>query len=123
MIEQCMRIARYAPKGFLLISGDDMLTVPLYSIGGQGVISVLANAFPVVFRKMREHAVAGNFAKASHEQFRLLNINGPMYEEGNPVGIKYLLEQMGIIGSAVRLPMAPASKALRAKIDRAYQEL
>lgn len=123
MIEQCMRIARYAPKGFLLISGDDMLTVPLYSIGGQGVISVLANAFPATFRKMKEYAFAGNFAKASQEQFRLLNINGPMYEEGNPVGIKYLLSQMGIIGAAVRLPMAPASKALRAKIDQAYQEL
>jgi 4-hydroxy-tetrahydrodipicolinate synthase len=123
MIEQCMRIARYAPKGFLLISGDDMLTVPLYSIGGQGVISVLANALPTTFRKMKEYATAGNFAKASQEQFRLLNINGPMYEEGNPVGIKYLLSQMGVIGAAVRLPMAPASKALRAKIDKAYQEL
>jgi 4-hydroxy-tetrahydrodipicolinate synthase len=123
MIEQCMRIARYAPKGFLLISGDDMLTVPLYSIGGQGVISVLANALPTTFRKMKEYATAGNFAKASQEQFRLLNINGPMYEEGNPVGIKYLLSQMGVIGAAVRLPMAPASRALRAKIDKAYQEL
>jgi 4-hydroxy-tetrahydrodipicolinate synthase len=123
MIEQCMRIARYAPKGFLLISGDDMLTVPLYSIGGQGVISVLANALPTTFRKMKEYATAGNFAKASQEQFRLLNINGPMYEEGNPVGIKYLLSQIGVIGAAVRLPMAPASRALRAKIDKAYQEL
>lgn len=116
-LEQCMKIARYAPKNFMLISGDDMLTVPIYSIGGRGVISVLANAFPVPFRKMKEHAFAGNYAKASQEQFRLLEINGPMYEEGNPVGVKYLLSTLGICGEAVRQPLLAASVSLKGKID------
>jgi 4-hydroxy-tetrahydrodipicolinate synthase len=117
-MEQCMRIAKYAPKNFMLISGDDMLTVPLYSIGAKGVISVLANAFPVTFRKIKEYAFAGNFVKASQEQFRLLEINGPMYEEGNPVGVKYLLSTLGVCSENVRQPLLPASKALRAKIDQ-----
>jgi 4-hydroxy-tetrahydrodipicolinate synthase len=117
-MEQCMKIARYAPKNFMLISGDDMLTVPLYSIGARGVISVLANAYPLVFRKMKDYAFAGNFTKASQEQFRLLEINGPMYEEGNPVGIKYVLSTMGICGAAVRQPLLPPSTNLRNKIEQ-----
>jgi 4-hydroxy-tetrahydrodipicolinate synthase len=116
-LEQCMKIARYAPKNFMLISGDDMLTVPFYSIGGKGVISVLANAFPLVFRKMKDYAFAGNFAKASQEQFKLLEINGPMYEEGNPVGVKYLLSTMGVCSGAVRQPLLAASTSLKSKID------
>jgi 4-hydroxy-tetrahydrodipicolinate synthase len=116
-LEQCMKISKEKPKDFLLISGDDMLTVPLYSIGAVGVISVLANAFPVVFRKMKEYAMAGNFAKASAEQFRILGINGLMYEEGNPVGVKELMAQLGLCTNEVRPPHAAASVSLRAKIQ------
>jgi 4-hydroxy-tetrahydrodipicolinate synthase len=122
-IEQCMKIARDAPKGFLLISGDDMLTVPLYAMGGAGVISVLANAFPGIFQKIKQLAVTGDFIKASREQFKLLDINGPMYEEGNPVGVKYLLSEMGLCGSFVRLPHAPASFALQKKIKNLYEAM
>ena len=115
-LEQCMRIAQQKPTDFMLISGDDLLTVPMYSIGGVGVISVLANAFPVIFKTMRDHVLAGDYAKASAEQFKLLDINGPMYEEGNPVGVKEVMAQMGICTNAVRLPMVPASTALKTKI-------
>ena len=117
-LEQCMKIARYAPKNFMLISGDDMLTVPLYSIGARGVISVLANAYPLVFRKMKEYALAGKFTQASQEQFKLVEINGPMYEEGNPVGVKYLLSTMGICGEAVRQPLLPPSANLKNRIEQ-----
>jgi 4-hydroxy-tetrahydrodipicolinate synthase len=116
-LEQCIRIAKYAPKDFLLISGDDMLTVPVYAIGGKGVISVLANPFPIIFRKMKEHAFAGNIGKAAQEQYKIADINGPMYEEGNPVGAKYVLSKLGIGGLEVRLPLVAASKALQKKID------
>lgn len=118
-LEQCMRIAQEKPKDFLLISGDDMLTVPLYAIGGVGVISVLANAFPAVFKKMKEFSFAGNYPKAAAEQFKLLEINGPMYEEGNPVGIKHILSLMGICNNQVRLPLVRASKGLQSKIEKA----
>jgi 4-hydroxy-tetrahydrodipicolinate synthase len=115
-LEQCMRISKYMPKDFLLISGDDMQTVALYAIGGKGVISVLANVFPQVFKKIKEYSSAKQYDKASQQLFKLLEINGPMYEEGNPVGVKTLLEEMGISGSYVRLPLAQASPALKAKI-------
>lgn len=115
-IEQCMKIAKAMPKDFLLISGDDLLTVPLYSIGAKGVISVLANAYPVVFQKMKEFSFAGDFAKASKEQFKILEVNGPMYEEGNPVGVKQLMSDMGLCGNHVRLPLIEASEGLKKKI-------
>ncbi len=117
-IEQCMKIAKAMPKDFLLISGDDLLTVPLYSIGAKGVISVLANAYPVVFQKMKEFSFAGDFGKASREQFKILEINGPMYEEGNPVGVKQVMADMGLCSNNVRLPLVPASETLKAKIKK-----
>lgn len=116
-MEQCMKIAMDKPKEFMLISGDDLLTVPLYSIGAVGVISVLANAYPVVFKKMKEYSFAGDFTKAQKELFKLVDINGPMYEEGNPVGVKYLLSLMGVCSPDVRLPLMPASSALQKKIS------
>lgn len=115
-LEQCMRIARDKPRDFLLISGDDLMTVAMYALGAKGVISVLANAFPVVFRKIKDYAFEGNFSRASQEAFRLLELNPLMYEESNPVGLKAVLENMGICGSEVRLPLAKASPALRRKI-------
>src|SRR5258706_8317335 len=115
-LEQCMRIAQQKPTDFMLISGDDLSTVSMYAIGGVGVISVLANAYPVIFKAIKEHVLAGDFAKASAEQFKLLDINGPMYEEGNPVGVKEGMAQMGICTNVVRLPMVPASTALKTKI-------
>ena len=111
-----MKISKYMPKDFLLLSGDDMQTVAMYSVGAKGVISVLANAFPIVFRKMKEYAFAGDYSKASQQLFKLLEINGPMYMEGNPVGIKYALEVLGICQAYVRLPLAEASAELQARI-------
>jgi len=122
-LEQCMKIVKEKPKDFMLISGDDLLTLPVYTIGGVGVISVLANALPKVFLKIKEHTLTGNLAKAQAEQFKILDINGPMYEEGNPVGIKYLLSLMGICQAFVRLPLVVASASLQKKIAGIYQKL
>lgn len=122
-LEQCAKIARDKPADFLLISGDDMLTLPIYSIGGMGVISVLANAYPVIFKKMKEHAFDGNYKKAQAELFKLVDINGLMYEEGNPVGVKYVLKLAGICEPFVRLPMVPPSTALSNKIEACFQAI
>ncbi len=115
-LEQCMAIARDKPADFLLISGDDLLTVPMYAVGAVGVISVLANAYPTTFRKMTTAAAQSHFAKATKAAFSLLDINGPMYEEGNPVGIKVLLAELGICQPHVRLPLTVATPGLRGKI-------
>jgi 4-hydroxy-tetrahydrodipicolinate synthase len=122
-LEQCMRIMRDKPKDFMLLSGDDMMTATIYAMGGKGVISVLANAYPRVFQRVKANADAGNMVKASQELTRLLEINGPMYEEGNPVGVKYLLSRMGVCGPAVRLPLAPPSEALKTKIDKLFEAI
>jgi 4-hydroxy-tetrahydrodipicolinate synthase len=122
-LEQCMKIVRDAPKDFLLVSGDDMLAVALYALGSRGVISVLANAFPGIFRKMKDHALGGNYPKASAELYKLLDINPAMYEEANPVGVKYLMSVMGLCQPFVRLPLVPASAGLKKRIEKLYVEI
>ena len=117
-LEQCMQIAAAMPKDFLLLSGDDMLTRPIMSIGGSGVISVMANAYPERF-KLLTH---GSEEDALKTVFSLLEMNSLMYLEGNPVGIKNLLFHQGILKTdQVRLPMLKASAALSSKIKAAYQ--
>ena len=119
-LEQCMKIAKHMPKDFLLLSGDDMWTAALYGMGGQGVISVLANAFPIAFKKIKESVLGGKHVAAYRELSNMLEINAPMYEEGNPVGVKYLLSLMNLCGPYVRLPLVKASKGLQTKIDGLY---
>lgn len=120
---QCAEIARHKPKDFLLISGDDMLTVPIASIGGAGVISVLANVLPELFQKMVDSALEGDFASAQQALFALLEINPYIYQEGNPAGVKQALCCLGICGSEVRLPLVAASPALCESIERALRKV
>lgn len=112
IIEQCMEIARDKPDDFLLISGDDVQGVPIISIGGVGVMSVVANAFPARFCGVIEAALQGDFKFASRELSHFLRIDPLLYEEGNPVGIKNILEIMGLIEGHVRLPLMKASESL-----------
>jgi len=122
-LEQCLKIAKEKPEGFMLISGDDLLTLPIYAIGGVGVISVLANALPKVFLKVKEHYQTGKLASAQTEHFKLVDINAPMYEEGNPVGVKYLMSLQGICAPFVRLPLVEASVELKKKIITLFKKL
>lgn len=114
---QCMRIAKDKPADFLLISGDDLLTVPMIAIGAEGVISVLANAFPP-FSEMVRLALAGNYAEASKILYTFLNINDLMYVESNPVGVKQALKLMGVCENEVRMPLMPATEELQNKLAK-----
>ena len=116
IIEQCMEIAYHKSDDFLLISGDDVQAVPIISIGGIGVMSVIANAFPQQFTTMIHHALAGDFKLASKELGKFLTIDPFLYEEGNPVGVKKLLENQGLFGAQVRMPLASASPELGKKL-------
>lgn len=115
-LEQCIAIASAKPAGFLLISGDDMMTTALISFGGAGIISVLANAFPRRFSDMTRAALNGDFAGASQLLFGFAGLNPLMYEESNPVGVKAALAAQGLCSDAVRLPLMEASKTLTGRI-------
>jgi 4-hydroxy-tetrahydrodipicolinate synthase len=116
IIEQCMEIAYHKPTDFLLISGDDVQAIPIISIGGVGVMSVIANAFPHQFTSMIHLALAGDFKAASKELGKFLTIDPYLYEEGNPVGVKKLLENQGLFSAQVRMPLASASQELGKKL-------
>jgi len=122
-LEQAIKIISEAPKKFKVISGEDMLTIPMMAVGASGVISVLANAFPGIFKKMTDAALTGDYKTAARLQNSLVRINPLMYEEGNPGGIKEVLELMGIIKNHLRLPLVPVSDSLRSKISNALQEI
>ena len=116
IIEQCMEIVYHKSDDFLLISGDDVQAVPIISIGGVGVMSVIANAFPRQFTTMIHHALAGDYRSAQKELGKFLTIDPYLYEEGNPVGVKKLLENQGLFGAQVRMPLASASAELGKKL-------
>ena len=116
IIEQCMEIAYHKPSDFLLISGDDVQAIPIISIGGVGVMSVIANAFPQQFTAMIHQALEGDFKAASKVLGKFLTIDPFLYEEGNPVGVKKLLENQGLFSAQVRMPLASASAELGIKL-------
>lgn len=114
-LSQCMRIAAYKPRDFLLISGDDILTPAIIANGGVGLVSVLANAFPQM-GDMTRAALSQDYQKARDLLFPLLAINPLLYKESNPVGIKQALKEMGICEAYVRLPLLSPSEKLQSKI-------
>ncbi|GAA4358551.1 4-hydroxy-tetrahydrodipicolinate synthase [Hymenobacter saemangeumensis] len=117
-MEQCFNIAANKPEHFMLISGDDMLTTSLIACGAEGVISVLANAFPKRFAEMTRLALAGDFAASRQLLFDFLPLNPLMYEESNPVGVKAALAVLGVCDAAVRLPLLEATGGLKQRIQK-----
>jgi 4-hydroxy-tetrahydrodipicolinate synthase len=118
-MEQCMEILNGKPDDFIFISGDDLLSCSLISLGAVGVISVLANTFPSLFSELIHSALNNDFATARKAAFKLLEINPLMYKEGNPVGVKQALKELGICGNEVRLPLVKASDNLTKAIQNA----
>ena len=116
IIEQIMEINKDKPDDFLLISGDDVQAVPIIACGGVGIISVVANAIPSKFTEMIHAALDGDFLKARTILGDFLAIDPLLYEEGNPVGVKKILEIKEICGSDVRLPLVKASDELAEKM-------
>ena len=104
-LEQIMAIISSKPENFLVISGDDALTLPHISVGGDGVISVVANAFPKRFSFMVQEALNSNLDTARKKHYELLEIIHYLFIDGNPAGIKYLLKLINICSDTVRLPL------------------
>ncbi len=116
-VAQCMEIAAQKPTDFQLISGDDMLTLPIVSVGGVGVISVIANALPEMFYKSVHAALAYRFQEAQALYYPLLKATQLLFEEGNPAGVKAICQLKGLCHDALRLPLLGISDALHEKIE------
>ena len=116
---QAMEITNRTANEFILVSGDDMFTVPLFSVGCQGLISVLGNAYPKIYKNQVEGCKSGNYKLASDLAKSTLRINELMYREGNPVGVKQLMAHLGLCEPYVRLPLAKASDKLAREIEQA----
>ena len=121
-LEQMEEIKALTPSEFLLISGDDGLTVEVIKRGGVGVISVLANAYPKETAEFVRLALEGNTAEAEAKLQALYAIVSALFEEGNPVGIKTALYTKGICTNTMRLPLVSGSEALQTKMKKLIEE-
>lgn len=122
-MEQIMEIIRLRKPRFGVLSGDDAITMPLISAGADGVISVVANAFPEKFSKMVHASLSGDLITARKEHYDLLPITKMFFEEGNPGGVKVALTARGIMNEYMRLPLYPVSENLRARIIKETKEI
>lgn len=122
-LAQCMEIIKKKPKDFLVISGDDLLTLPLISVGGNGVISVVANAFPKQFSEMVNMALKGNYQKAKDIHYKFVDIINSLFADGNPSGIKAALDVLGLCSNSLRLPLVKVNKSVYNQIKALVQEL
>ena len=121
-ITQVLRILKDAPKDFLVISGDDMLALPLVTAGGDGVITVVGQGFPKDFSEMIRLGAQGKNKEAYDIHYKLIPVTEYAFDEGNPVGIKAILESQGICKSSVRYPLVEATSDLKSKIKTFVSE-
>ncbi|NTW24001.1 MAG: 4-hydroxy-tetrahydrodipicolinate synthase [Lentimicrobium sp.] len=122
-LSQIMEIIRNKPRGFLVISGDDGITLPLIAAGADGVISVVANAFPLTFSKMVRAALKGQFEEARKLHYQLLPVIDSLFADGSPGGIKAALETMKLVQNHLRLPVVKVNKAAQNTIAGFINEL
>lgn len=108
-LDQMKQIIAGKPNDFLVISGDDGITLDLLKNGGDGVISVLGNAFAKEWGRMVHAALDGKISKAEEINNRFKKMNGYLFLDGNPAGIKAAVAELGLIDNYLRLPMVPAS--------------
>ena len=116
-MEQIMEIIRLRPAGFGVLSGDDAITMPLIAAGADGVISVVANAFPERFSEMVRSSMDEKLATARKGHYDLLPITKMFFEEGNPGGVKIALAKRGIMNPHMRLPLVQVSSNLQQRIE------
>jgi 4-hydroxy-tetrahydrodipicolinate synthase len=122
-IVQIMRIIKDKPDNFMVISGDDMMTLPIISCGGSGVISVLANAFPAATSELVTNALKSNFKAAREIQLRYLEIIELLFADGNPAGVKAMLGIMNLCQNYLRLPLVPVNRTIYTRIQKAVDEV
>lgn len=121
-LDQMSRIKALCPQTFALISGDDSLTLPILSIGGTGVISVVANIIPQDVADMAAAFEKGNITKARKLHYKMLPLVKAMFVETNPIPVKTAMGMMGMIEPALRLPMCEMSEENKQKLKVALKD-
>lgn len=123
VIFNSMKIIRNKPEGFLVISGDDILNLPIIASGGDGIISVIANAFPKDYSEMVKAALIGNFKTAQQLHYKYFDMVHYMFVDGNPPGIKTTLKILGICGDTVRLPLVNVTSATYQALEKLIKKV
>ena len=121
--DQIFHVLKNRPKDFLVLSGDDALTLPLLSAGADGVISVVANAYPDVFSDMVRNGLKGDFKKARAGHFKLLGFMNALFMDGSPGGIKAALEVKKLCRNELRLPLTGVKKEVYQHIRTLVQQI
>ncbi|MEQ9187587.1 MAG: 4-hydroxy-tetrahydrodipicolinate synthase [Cryomorphaceae bacterium] len=122
-LDQVGAIIKRRPKGFLVLSGDDPLVVPHMSLGGDGIISVIANAFPKQFSDITRACKEGNYEQARKLHYLLIDFIYLLFAEGNPGGIKAALQILGVTQQYLRLPLVQVSSELYTKLERSITNI
>ncbi len=122
-VEQSMEIIQNKPEGFLVISGDDALTLPIIASGGDGLISVVSNAFPKRTADLVHAALKEDLALARTKHYELFNIINELFVDGNPGGVKFALSLLNICKNNVRLPLVKVSKGTEENLYNLIAEL
>ncbi len=122
-MEQCMDILKNKPNDFMVISGDDPLTLPFIALGMKGVISVVANAYPKQYSAMVAHCLRGDFSAARPLHYRLLDTIKNMFADGSPGGVKAYLKLLNLCEEIVREPLEVVGEQTKRKISKDYENL
>lgn len=120
---QIMEIIRRRPKNFRVFSGDDMTTVPLISLGADGLVSVCANELPKQMSKMVEHALNGSFHFARKIHYRILPLMEANFIEASPAPCKFVMKEMGLCEENIRLPLVPVGSDSRVRLRSILKEI
>ena len=117
-MDQIMKILKNKPADFVVLSGDDGLTLPMIHMGAEGVISVIGQSHPKDFSDMVSFGLSGNKKLANQIHYKLYDFYRPLYAEGNPVGVKACLEMLGVCKAVVRLPLVEASNTIKNELEK-----
>lgn len=122
-INQIERLLREKPEHFKVLSGDDGMTYPLMTLGAEGVISVLGNAYPREFSEMVHLCLEGNYIEAVDYHYKFREIIRLLFADGNPAGVKCVMHDMGLIENELRLPLIPVTDSTADEILRWVKKL